>query len=48
MVNNALHNLTEQGMLEKVEKGKFRLKARAGYVSGSIDMTQHGYAFLTS
>jgi ribonuclease R len=48
LVNNALHNLTEQGMLEKVEKGKFRLKERAGYVSGTIDMTQHGYAFLNS
>jgi ribonuclease R len=48
MINNALHNLAEQGLLEQPEKGKFRLKERAGYVNGTIDMTQHGYAFLVS
>jgi len=48
MVNNALHNLADQKVLEQVDKGKFRLKERAGYVNGTIDMTQHGYAFLTS
>ena len=48
MINNALHNLTEQGLLEETAKGKFRLKERAGYVNGTIDMTQHGYAFLVS
>lgn len=47
-VNNALYNLSKQEMLEQVERGKFRLKARAGYVNGTIDMTQHGYAFLVS
>lgn len=48
MVNNALHNLADQKLLEQVGKGKFRLKERAGYVNGTIDMTQHGYAFLGS
>ncbi len=48
MVNNALHNLADQKLLEQVDKGKFRLKERRGYVNGTIDMTQHGYAFLGS
>jgi ribonuclease R len=48
MINNALHNLQGQGLLEQPEKGKFRLKERAGYVNGTIDMTFHGYAFLRS
>ena len=48
MVNNALYNLAEQGLLEQVDKGKFRMKERAGYVNGTIDMTHHGYAFLSS
>ncbi len=48
MVNNALHNLAGQKLLEQVDKGKFRLKERRGYVNGTIDMTQHGYAFLGS
>lgn len=48
MISNALHNLTEQGLLEQPQKGKFRLRERAGYVNGTIDMTHHGYAFLSS
>lgn len=48
MVNNALGNLAGQGLLIKVDKGKYRLKERRGYVNGTIDMTQHGYAFLIS
>jgi ribonuclease R len=48
LINKTLHSLESQGMLEQVDRGKFRLKARAGYVNGSIDMTQHGYAFLIS
>jgi ribonuclease R len=48
MVSNALHSLAEQGLLEQPEKGKFRLKERRGYVNGTIDMTNHGYAFLIS
>ncbi|MEX0987448.1 MAG: ribonuclease R [Bacteroidales bacterium] len=48
MINNALNNLKGQGLLEQIDKGKYRLKSRAGYVNGIIDMTNHGYAFLTS
>ncbi len=48
MVNTALNNLAGQGLLMQVEKGKFRLKERAGYINGTIEMTQHGYAFLSS
>jgi len=47
-VNNALFNLAKEEMLEQVERGRFRLKPRAGYVNGTIDMTQRGYAFLVS
>lgn len=48
LINKTLHSLASQGMLEEIDRGKFRLKARAGYVNGSVDMTQHGYAFLIS
>ncbi len=47
-INNALHSLEKEGMLVLADRGKFKLKPRAGYVNGSIDMTQHGYAFLIS
>jgi len=48
MVSNALHNLAGQGLIQQEDPGKFRLVPRAGYVNGTIDMTRHGYAFLTS
>lgn len=48
LINKTLKRLDSEGMIEQVDRGKFRLKARAGYVNGSIDMTQHGYAFLIS
>jgi len=40
--------LTSSGKLEEAEIGKFRLKSRAGYLVGKVDMTQYGYAFLIS
>lgn len=48
LINKAIKQLVERGMIEQVDRGKYKLKARAGYVNGSIDMTQHGYAFLVS
>ena len=48
MINNVLHHLAETNVLEQVDRGKFRLKSRAGYITGVVDMTQHGYAFLVS
>ncbi len=40
--------LTSSGQLEEPDTGRFRLKSRAGYLVGKIDMTQYGYAFLIS
>ncbi|MCF8227198.1 MAG: ribonuclease R [Bacteroidales bacterium] len=48
MVNNALQNLLNQGLIEKVDRGRYKMVPRAGYVNGTIDMTYHGYAFLKS
>ncbi len=45
-VNKLLNELTASGTLEEVETGKFKIKSRAGYVLGKIDLTQHGYGFL--
>lgn len=47
-VLQTLEWLTSSGQLEEPETGKFRLKSRVGYLTGKIDMTQHGYAFLIS
>lgn len=45
-VNKLLSELTESGKLEQTDPGKFRIKSRAGYVIGKVDLTQHGYGFL--
>jgi ribonuclease R len=47
-VLQTLEWLTSSGQLEEPEVGKFRLKSRAGYLIGKVDMTQYGYAFLIS
>lgn len=48
IVNNTLDELVAQKHLEQLEPGKYRMLARAGYRTGTIDMTQHGYGFLVS
>ena len=48
IVSRTLDELVESKQLEQVEPGKYRLRSRAGYKTGTLDMTQHGYAFLVS
>ena len=48
LINNTLDELVNKKQLEQVEPGRYRLLSRAGYKTGSLDMTQHGYAFLIS
>jgi len=48
MVTRTLDELVAQKQLEQVEPGRFRMLKRAGYKTGTVDMTQHGYAFLVS
>jgi len=45
-IGQVMNELAASGLLEQPEPGKFRLKSRAGYVTGTIDMTQHGYAYV--
>ena len=48
LVSRTLDELVKKKQLEQVELGRYRLLARAGYKTGTLDMTQHGYAFLVS
>jgi ribonuclease R len=48
LVLQTLEWLASSGQLEEPETGRFRLKSRAGYLTGKVDMTQYGYAFLVS
>ena len=48
LILQVLNDLVSSEQLEEVEKGRYRLKSRAGYVTGKIDMTQHGYAYVVT
>jgi ribonuclease R len=48
LINRTLDELVGKKQLEQVEPGRYRLLSRAGYKTGTLDMTQHGYAFLVS
>jgi ribonuclease R len=48
LTNIVLQELTDDGYLLQPERGKFQLKEKTGYVIGTIEMTQKGYAFLIS
>jgi len=48
VVSATLDELVQKKMLEEVEPGRYRLLKRAGYKTGTLDMTHHGYAYLVS
>lgn len=48
LVNVVLDELCENGYLDQVSRGKFRLKSRGGYISGTVAMQPTGFAYIRS
>lgn len=48
LVNEILRELTHSGQLSEVQTGKFRLKSKALYVEGVVDMVSSGAAYVVS
>ncbi|MCK4922607.1 MAG: ribonuclease R [Bacteroidales bacterium] len=48
LVVKILRDLKQNDHLEEINPGKYKLKSRAGYAVGKIDIAQHGYGFLVS
>ncbi|HBX51494.1 MAG: ribonuclease R [Bacteroidetes bacterium GWF2_33_38] len=48
LISEVLREQAKREILEEVFTGKFKLKAKAGYLEGTIDMTTKGYGFLVS
>ena len=48
LIVRILKDLKQNDHLDEISPGKYKLKSRAGYVIGKIDMAQHGYGFLVS
>ena len=48
MVSDTLRDLTRQGRVQEVSRGKFRVKASRSYITGTVDMTRMGYGFISN
>jgi len=48
LVNIALQELKEDDYLEVISRGKFRLKAKTGYVCGIVELQPQGFAYINS
>lgn len=48
VISRTMDELVSSKQLEELGPGRYRLLSRAGYRTGSLDMTHHGYAFLVS
>jgi ribonuclease R len=47
-LSDALLRMKKEGMTEERNHGKYILKSVGGYVTGTIDLTKFGYAFVVS
>lgn len=48
LITDTLVVLKDRDELLEIYPGKYKLKAKGGYILGKVDMTQHGYAFISS
>ena len=48
VIGGALDELVRKKQIEEIGPGRYRLLSRAGYRTGTLDMSHHGYAFLVS
>ncbi|RLD63468.1 MAG: ribonuclease R [Bacteroidetes bacterium] len=48
LINIVLAELSEDELLTEVQRGKFKLKSRGGYITGVVDLTQKGAAYIVS
>lgn len=46
MIADILRELTHQGIIQEIFKGKYRMKQSRGYITGTVDMTRMGYGFV--
>lgn len=48
LLNAVLEELSNQEVIEEVDRGKYRTKDEQKYITGRVDMTSQGYAFIIS
>ncbi|MDA3780180.1 MAG: ribonuclease R [Bacteroidales bacterium] len=45
-INNILPELVKDNKISEIYKGKYKLKSKAGYIIGKVDLTQKGAGFI--
>ncbi len=48
LVNAVLQELHDDGYLEQIVRGKYKLKVKSGTVVGTVDMQSQGFAYINS
>ncbi len=48
LINVVLDELAENDNLEQIQRGKFKLKSRGGYVCGQVELQRQGFAYVHS
>jgi ribonuclease R len=48
LITDVLYGLKEKNILDEISTGKFRLKAKGGYVIGTVDIARGGYGYVVS
>ena len=48
LINMLLNKLFNEGYIEQVQPGKYKLKSAGGYVLGKVDITSAGYGFVAT
>lgn len=48
LVNDVLNEMAEEGELDEVSRGKFKMRSQTGYIIGRVEMTNAGYGFIRS
>jgi len=48
LINVALEELAESEALEIISKGKYKLKARIGHITGKVQLTSRGFGYVIS
>ncbi|HYQ58824.1 MAG TPA: hypothetical protein VEP89_15895, partial [Draconibacterium sp.] len=48
LINVVLQELSDDGYLDQLSRGKFKLKARTGTINGVVEMQPQGFAYVNS
>lgn len=48
LINIVLQELSDDGYLDSVARGKYKLKAKTGTATGTVEMQQQGFAYVIS